>query len=151
MECWMSCNNDYEGQSPSSSINNTYISDMPTGILYCFSNPSMSGILKVGMTCKTLEELLEEANDDNTWRPPTPYKLEFAKKVYSPCQKKKTIHTLLEQYTTRINSLQDFFVVSKEEVMTFFDLMDGEMCVETRVDVDGQWVPMDLYLAKVPI
>jgi hypothetical protein len=104
---------------------------MIDGYIYCFSNSSMPGILKVGMTERTPEVRLSEANASDTWRPPTPYKIEFAKKVSNPSLKEKTLHTLLEQYTDRIHPRREFFRVSQEEVRKFFDLMDGEMWVET--------------------
>jgi hypothetical protein len=103
---------------------------MTDGYLYCFSNESMSGILKVGMTDQTPEIRLNEANCTDTWRPPTPYKIEFAKKVLNAKQKETTLHILLTQYTERINPKREFFRISPEEVMTFFDLIDGEMWVE---------------------
>ena len=103
---------------------------MSYGFLYCFSNQSMPGILKIGMTERTPEIRLNEANSSDTWRPPTPYKIEFAKKVYNPKQKETTLHTLLSQYTERINPKREFFRVSKEEVNTFFDLIDGDLWIE---------------------
>ena len=103
---------------------------MTDGYLYCFSNPSMPGILKVGMTERTPEIRLNEANSSDTWRPPTPYKLEFAKKVLNPKQKETTLHNLLTQYTLRINPKREFFLVSTEEVKAFFDLIDGDLWVK---------------------
>lgn len=99
---------------------------MSEGYLYCFSNKSMSNILKVGMTERTPEIRLKEANASDTWRPPTPYKLEFAKKVNFPKQKESVLHKLLSQYTERINPKREFFRISLEEVRTFFELIDGE-------------------------
>lgn len=102
------------------------------GYIYCFSNPSMPDILKIGMTERTPEIRLNEANTSDTWRPPTPYKIEFAKKVIHAPEKEKTLHVLLEQYTERINPRREFFRVSPEEVRKFFDLMDGEMWIDTN-------------------
>lgn len=90
----------------------------------------MPGILKVGMTERTPEIRLNEANRPYTWRPPTPYKIEFAKKVLNPKQKETDLHSLLSQYTERINSKQEFFRVSPEEVKTFFRLIDGDEWVK---------------------
>ena len=104
---------------------------MSDGYIYCFSTLSMPGILKIGKTKRTPEARLSEANASDTWRPPTPYKIEFAKKVYNASQKEKTLHILLEQYTYRIHPRREFFSVSPEEVRKFFDLMDGEMWVNT--------------------
>jgi len=111
---------------------------MTDGYIYCFSNPCMPGILKVGMTERTPVIRLGEANASDTWRPPIPYKIEFAKKVSDASGKEKTLHTLLEQYTERINPRREFFRVSPEEVLKFFDLMDGEMWAETRVEEEEE-------------
>ena len=111
---------------------------MTTGYIYCFSNRSMSGVLKIGMTERTPKLRLREANASDTWRPPTPYKIEFAKKVSNPLKKEKTLHILLEQYTDRIHPRREFFRVSQEEVRTFFDLMDGEIWVETPEEKEDE-------------
>lgn len=103
---------------------------MTDGYVYCFSNQSMPGILKVGMTERTPEIRLNEANSSDTWRPPTPYIIEFAKKVLNPKHKETTLHNLLSQYTEQINPKRDFFRVSSEEVKTFFDLIDGDFWVK---------------------
>ena len=105
---------------------------MTEGYIYCFTNSSMPGILKVGMTERTPETRLGEANASDTWRPPTPYKIEFAKKVSNASGKEKTLHILLEQYTERIYPRREFFLVTPEEIRKFFDLMDGEMWIENR-------------------
>ena len=98
----------------------------------------MSGILKVGMTLRTPEARLKEANTSDTWRPPTPYQIEFAKKVYKSSQKEKTLHILLEQYTDRIHPRREFFRVSTEDLSKFFDMMDGEIWVETRIEEEEE-------------
>lgn len=72
----------------------------------------MPGILKVGMTLRTPLIRLNEANTSDTWRPPTPYIVQFAKKVLKPKEKETTLHILLSQYTERINPKREFFRVS---------------------------------------
>jgi hypothetical protein len=106
---------------------------MTNGYIYCFSNPSMPGLLKVGMTERTPDARLKEANSSYTWIP-TSYIIEFAKKVTDVKNKEKTLHILLEQYTDRVNPRREFFRVSPEEVRIFFDLMDGEMWVENSIE-----------------
>lgn len=105
---------------------------MSTGFIYCFSNPSYLA-LKIGMTERTPEARLSEANSSDTWRP-TDFKIEFAKKVTNPKEKERTLHSLLEKYAERINPRKEFFEVSREYVLSLFDLMDGEMWAETRVN-----------------
>ena len=95
--------------------------------LYCITNVSMPGIVKVGITEKTPENLLHEANTSDTWPPPTPYKIEFAKKIYITGDKEKALHLLLEEYTERLTPHGKFFRVSPEKVLMFFDIIDGEM------------------------
>jgi hypothetical protein len=111
---------------------------MTDGYIYCMSNTSMPGIHKIGVTERTPEARLSEANASDTWRPPTPYKIEFAKKVSNAKEKEKALHILLEQYTDRINPRREFFRVSSEEVRKFFDLMDGEMWCESRNEEDSE-------------
>jgi len=82
---------------------------MTDGYIYVFSNSSMPDILKVGMTERTHEVRLSEANTSNTWGPLTPYKIKFAKKVSNPSQNEKTLHSLLEQYTDRIYPRNSMF------------------------------------------
>jgi hypothetical protein len=94
----------------------------------------MPGLLKIGMTERTPKIRLSEANTTDTWRPPTPYKLEMAKKVINPKQKETTLHLLLAQFTERINPNREFFRVSLEEIKAFFDLMDGDIILETEIE-----------------
>ena len=91
----------------------------------------MPGILKVGMTERTPEERAKELFTTSV---PLPFKIEFAKRVKDPKGKESSLHLLLEQYTDRVYPRREFFRVSPEEVRKFFDLMDGEMWAETRVE-----------------
>lgn len=96
-----------------------------SGYLYCFSNESMLGVYKVGMTERTPIERLNDANCSDTWRPPTPYVIEFYKKVSNVKEKEIAMHKILEKYTNRINPKREFFRASLDEIKAFFDLMDG--------------------------
>jgi hypothetical protein len=96
------------------------------GWVYCISNPSMPGLLKIGMTLRTPQERLAEANSSDTWRSPTKFAIEFAKKVCDPLQKERTIHRLLEQYDQRVNPKREFFQVGLTVVHLCFELMEGE-------------------------
>jgi hypothetical protein len=73
----------------------------------------------------TPQQKLEDINGlSRLWRPPTPYKCEFAKRVLEAGNKKNAIYKVLSQ--SRITPAQRFFNASIEEVRTLFDLMDGE-------------------------
>ena len=94
------------------------------GWVYCMSNPSMSGLLKVGMTDRTPEIRAAELFKTGV---PTPFKIEFSKKVVNPLQKETTLHNLLSK--ERINPRREFFCVSLEKVKELFNLMDGDVWV----------------------
>ena len=96
---------------------------MTEGYVYCLSNPEMRGILKIGMTDRTPEERVKELFTSGV---PSPFKIEFAKKVKNPREKEAILHQLLENYHERVYSRREFFRVSPEEVHKFFELMEGE-------------------------
>lgn len=71
------------------------------------SNESMPGIFKVGMTTRTPEDRLAEANTTDTWRPPTEYKIAHSVKVSDVFETEMLIHEQLDKY--RINPRREFF------------------------------------------
>lgn len=108
-----------------------HIDTYDRGYIYCFSNVSMPGIHKIGITERNPKLRLNEANSADTWKPPTPYEIVLAKRVLNPKQKEVTLHNLLSQFTERVNRKREFFRVSQEVVKTFFELIDGDVWVET--------------------
>ena len=100
---------------------------MNTGWIYCISNPSFPGLLKIGGTWSPEKTPDVRAKELYTTGVPAPFKVEFAKLVSDPKKKETTLHQLLEQYDCRHNPNREFFRISPEEVMTFFDLMEGTM------------------------
>ena len=112
---------------------------MAEGYVYCFSCEAMPDLLKIGMTERTPDIRLNEANRSDTWRPPKPYKMEFAKKVINPKKKETTLHRLLSQYTERPNPKQEFFHVSVEEVKELFELMDGEWVEKFKEEEEEEY------------
>ena len=89
------------------------------GYIYCFSNPSMEGYVKVGMTMRTPEE---RANELFTTGVLFPYKIEFAVKTQEPKKNEKLLHSILSRYGERCPR-GEFFRISIDEVRTFFDLI----------------------------
>lgn len=118
------------------------------GWVYCISNqnvrsadPPNNILLKIGMTDRTPQERLAEANRSDTWRPPVNFKIEFAKKVKNALKKEKTLHKLLEQYNERVNRSREFFDISLEKARLYFDLMDGEYWEPCDSDEPGREQP----------
>lgn len=99
--------------------------DYDYGYIYCISNVSMPNIVNIGITWMTPEQKIADINGlPILWRPPTPYKCEFAKRVLEAEHKKNAIYKVLSQ--SRITPKQMFFNIPIEDVRTLFDLMDGE-------------------------
>lgn len=107
------------------------------GYLYCFSNKSMPGILKIGITKRTPKITLNKANCNNTMKSHTLYEIEFAKKVLNPKKCKILIHKFLSHNNIQINLKREFFRVSTEEVKTLFDLIDGDSWVKYHKNNDN--------------
>jgi len=105
---------------------------MSDGYLYCFSHPLRPGVVKVGMTDRSPEIRLKEANS-STWTTPE-FKIEFAKKVHNASEKEKEIHDILEE--ERVHPRREFFRISPEKLRKFFNLMDGEMWGEIGIEED---------------
>ena len=94
------------------------------GYIYCITNPSMPGVVKIGMTRRMPEERLADANRD-TWNH-TKFQLAFAKKVQDPEQKERAIHKILEQHGQRKSTSREFFTISVELTKMYFDLIEGD-------------------------
>jgi hypothetical protein len=94
---------------------------MSRGYVYCLSNPSMPGLLKIGYTERLMEERLQEANQ-STWVPES-FSIEVAKFVSQPNAKEQTIHRILA--ADRVNPKREFFRTSVPTVRLLMELMDG--------------------------
>jgi hypothetical protein len=104
----------------------------------------MPDILNIGITWMTPDKKIGDINGlSRLWRPPTPYKCEFAKKVLDAEQKRNAIYKVLTH--SRINPSQRFFSVSIEEVKTLFDLMDGEYWTVSADAADAADAAEDIY------
>jgi hypothetical protein len=82
---------------------------MSNGYIYCFSNPSMPGKLKIGMTTRTPAERADELYSTGV---PTPFIVEFYAQVNNVRSVENTIHIALEKY--RIPA-REFFNINVDE------------------------------------
>ena len=121
--------------------------DYDYGYIYCISNVSMPNIVNIGITWMTPEQKIADINGlPILWRPPTPYKCEFAKRVLEAEHKKNAIYKVLSQ--SRITPKQMFFNVPIEDVRTLFDLMDGDYWEGSPVDIPANDTQIDCMLEK---
>ncbi len=95
----------------------------------------MPNIFKVGRTKRTPEERLDEANLPNTFKPPTPYTILFAKKVRNCIKSEKQIHEMLEDF--RITKDREFFHTSREIIKNAFDSLEGRYWEPNRYEIQS--------------
>lgn len=101
------------------------------GYVYVLSNESMPGIFKIGMTERSPEERVLEANISDTFRPPTPYIIEIQKKVNNYKEIEKNIHMILSD--KRVNSKREFFKITIEELKHIFDNIEEKYELEKNI------------------
>lgn len=105
---------------------------MSTGYLYCISNKTIPGILRIGITYESSPlEYVKQLNNQKI-KYATPFTLEFAKKIKKPKQHELALYALLEHFTIRIQPNKDVFKLNVEEAKMFFDLIDGDMWYKTN-------------------
>ena len=100
------------------------------GYIYCFSNPTLTEIYKIGYTTRNPLERLQEANASDTWRLPDKYLFKFAKKVDNCIVSEKIVHNILDQFNTRVYRNREFFKTSLTSIKSIFDLIQGEWYVK---------------------
>ncbi len=93
------------------------------GYVYCMTNPSMPGLVKIGMTTNSPEERAAELS--SATGVPTPFRIEVSKKVRSPKMKEHAIHELLSVLGFRVNEKREFFNCGLGIVDHLFALIDG--------------------------
>ncbi len=102
---------------------------MSIGYIYCFSNPSMPGLYKVGMTDRTPEERAKELYSTGV---PEPFVIELAIKVQDPKHAESVIHKALESFTIRPNPKREYFRASIQQIKLVFDLISINQIKEEK-------------------
>lgn len=102
-------------------VNFNYNKFNDVGYIYCISNKSMPGIIKIGMTKRNPLIRLKESNLTDTWRPPTPYNIDFYIKVNNPKKIEKEIHNILDQHNRKIHKKREFFKLELFEAKYIFN------------------------------
>ena len=102
----------------------TQTSPASFGYVYCMSNESMPGLVKVGIVGEGRTPL-DRARELFGTGVPTPFVVEFAKRVQSPREKETEIHDILTELTERAYPRREFFRTSSDVVRKLFNLMSG--------------------------
>jgi len=90
---------------------------VPYGWVYAFYSPSMPGLVKLGMTTRSPEIRLREANKSDTWRPPEKYRILCALRVKDAAGKEKEIHAAFARQ--RLGA-REFFRLPQAVVLQYF-------------------------------
>jgi hypothetical protein len=90
---------------------------VPYGWVYAFYSRSMPGLVKIGMTTRSPEIRLAEANKGDTWRPPEKYRILCALRVRDAAEKEKEIHAAFAR--ERMGE-REFFRLPHAVVLQYF-------------------------------
>lgn len=100
------------------------------GYIYCLTNESMPGLVKIGMTTEDPESRTRELS--SATGVPTPFRLEISKRILNPREKERAVHDLLSSLGFRVNEKREFFDCSMVIVKQLFAVIDGQdMVVNT--------------------
>jgi len=100
------------------------------GYIYCFTNESMPGLVKIGMTTEDPEYRARELS--SVTGIPTPFRVEISKRILNPREKERAVHELLATLGFRVNEKREFFDCSMVIVKQLFAVIDGmDMVVNT--------------------
>jgi hypothetical protein len=94
------------------------------GYVYAFSNESMPGVFKIGMTKRSINDILNKANGTDEFLPPTPYMISHCIHVTNYKKIKKIISNKIN--SKKVNPKGDFFKTSIEELNNIFDNIDTD-------------------------
>lgn len=100
---------------------------MATGYLYCISNKTIPDILRIGVS-DSPNDYVKRLNNAKI-KYPTPFVLEFVKKVKNPIQKMYALYALLDNFTIHIHPDKDVFKLEVREAKMFFDLIEKDTSI----------------------
>lgn len=102
------------------------------GIVYVLTNPTMPGLVKIGMTSRNnIDERMKELYGTGV---PVPFECKYACKVKSSdCEKiEKALHTAFAP--DRINANREFFKIKPEQAMAILELFNREDVTQEITD-----------------
>ena len=102
------------------------------GYLYCMTNVTMPGLVKIGMTLDTPEARARELSSATGVA--APFEVAISKRILNPDKKEEAVHTLLSALGFRFNERREFFTCSLQIVGLLFDVVDGDDVCITDTD-----------------
>lgn len=99
-----------------STTNGIYeLNNASAGYIYLMINPSMNGIIKIGLTRRSPEERLEELS--KATGVPTPFILVYKEQFNDCVRAEKVIHAILEERRERVSTNREFFSTEISEAI----------------------------------
>ena len=117
------------------------------GYVYCMTNASMPGIVKIGMTLDAPEDRAKELSSSTGV--PTPFRVEISKRVANPYDKEQAMHELLSTLGFRINERREFFNCSMKIVEALFALIDGTDVVVNTTEASAVMKKLTVTVVKL--
>lgn len=94
---------------------------MDGGIVYVLTNPAMPGIVKIGKTCRELDNRLNELYSTGV---PLPFECAYAARVEDESQVERAFH--LAFAPSRVNNRREFFSIEPEQAIGLLGLLAVE-------------------------
>lgn len=92
------------------------------GYVYILTNESMPGLIKVGFTCRSIEDRVKELDGTNL---PTPFQIEAYFSSSLPQLDENLCHESIDQH--RIKS-KEFFIINPQEGIAIMEQALGRKC-----------------------
>ena len=100
------------------------------GYVYILSNPSMPGLLKIGMTRFDPSRRVQELS--SATGVPTPFQLVYYREFYDCVAAEIEIHSILASKGLRYNDQREFFTIDTVEAINILLSLDNNI-----EDIDG--------------
>lgn len=130
----MEYGDDYNVSQDTYKINNEN-----AGYIYLMINPSMSGIVKIGLTRRSPEERGDELS--RATGVPTPFILVYKEQFNDCVRAEKLIHSILEERGERVSSNREFFSTEISDAIKIIQEVKKENAIDTSsyVEQDYGW------------
>lgn len=123
---------------------------MDGGIVYVLTNPAMPGIVKIGKTCRELDNRLNELYSTGV---PLPFECAYAARVEDESRVERAFH--LAFAPNRVNNRREFFSIEPEQAIGLLGLLAVEdvtpavQAIAESVDPDSK-VSSDRFKQRKP-
>lgn len=115
---------------------------MTKGIVYLLKNETYNGLVKIGITSKTIEERMGELYKTGV---PTPFTCHYAIELDNYDKVEKALHFAFQKY--RPNESREFFDIEPEQVVAILKLLepaDAKTTTELTVDENGKEIETEV-------